>query len=226
MNPIVGGMIAISALLIISIYKAFQRPDVVSSRSIALQALSEKLAFSSFSPEPNYEFVMGWGFLGYLAQGEDRYAFNILEGTYQDQKLFVFDYHFKTGNREDNDRYCSMFMLIEQEYFPQVVIEPVNLEDIFSRIANVFTNSEIKFESAEFSRTYRVRSSDKKFAYDVCNPQMMDYLLANGNLRIEIQGPVILLAHIPQAPVEAIEPGLQTLAQIRSLLPQYLFTTK
>jgi len=71
-----------------------------------------------------------------------------------------------------------------------------------------------------------VRSGDKKFAYDVCNPQMMDFLLSNGNLRVEIQGPVILLAHSPQVPVDAIELGLERLAQIRSFLPEYLFTTK
>ncbi len=117
-------------------------------------------------------------------------------------------------------------MLIAQEYFPQLLIEPENSEDLFSRAANLFTNNDIKFESAEFSRNFRVRSRDKKFAYDVCNPQMMDYLLANGDLRIEIQGPAILLAFTPQVPVDQIEFNLERLAQIRSLLPQYLFTTK
>jgi hypothetical protein len=195
-------------------------------RSTALQALADKLAFTRFSPGRDYDFVMGWTFLGFLSQGEDRYAFNILEGTYQDQKLFVFDYHFRIGPGDNDERYYTMFMLIEQEYFPQTLIEPGSSENLFSRAANLFTNNDIKFESAEFSRTYRVRSSDKKFAYDVCNPQMMDYLLANGNLRIEINGPAILLAHSPQVSVDQIEFNLERLAQIRSLLPQYLFTTK
>jgi len=195
-------------------------------RSASFQLLGDKLAFSSFSPGRDYEFVTGWNFLGFLSQGEDRYAFNILEGTYHDQKLFVYDYHFRFGPGDDNERYYTMFMLIEQECFPQILIEPKSSEDIFSRAANLITNNDIKFESAEFSRTYRVRSGDKKFAYDVCNPQMMDFLLSNGNLRVEIQGPVILLAHSPQVPVDAIELGLERLAQIRSFLPEYLFTTK
>lgn len=195
-------------------------------RSTALQALADKLAFTKFSPGRDYDFIMGWNFLGYLSQGEDRYAFNILEGTYHDQKLFVFDYHFRVSPGDEGERYYTMFMLIEKESFPQILIEPGSSEDLFSKAANLFTNNDIKFESAEFSRAYRVRSGDKKFAYDICNPQMMDYLLANGNLRIEIQGPAILLAHSPQAPVDTIELGLERLAQIRSLLPQYLFTTK
>jgi hypothetical protein len=69
-----------------------------------------------------------------------------------------------------------------------------------------------------------VRSQDKRFAYDVCNPQMMEYLLANRDLEVEIQGPVILLAFESQLPVGQIEFNLQRLIEIRSRLPQYLFT--
>jgi hypothetical protein len=246
MNPITGGLFVLG-LLILIVVRAVLGPNDTRRRSTgllalfdtfgftgnsrdlrstSLQALADKLAFSSFSPDHDYEFVMSWNFLGYLSQGEDRYAFNILEGTYHDQKLFVFDYHFRFGPGEDDERFYTMFMLIEQESFPQILIERESSEDIFSRAANLFTKNDIKFESAEFSRTYRVRSGDKKFAYDVCNPQMMDNLLSNGDLRIEIQGPVILLAHSPQVPVDAVELGLERLAQIRSLLPEYLFTTK
>jgi len=58
----------------------------------------------------------------------------------------------------------------------------------------------------------------------VCNPQMIEYLLANRGLQIEIQGPVILLAFEPQLPVGQIEFNLQRLIEIRSRLPDYLFT--
>ena len=50
------------------------------------------------------------------------------------------------------------------------------------------------------------------------------FILANSYLDIEIQGPAILLAFAPQMSVDRIEFNLQRLAQIRSLLPQYLFT--
>jgi hypothetical protein len=48
---------------------------------------------------------------------------------------------------------------------------------------------------------------------------------ANRNLQVEIQGPVILLlAFEPQLPVGQIESNLQRLVEIRSRLPEYLFT--
>lgn len=221
-NPFVGLMLIVF-LIIAAIFRLFQGRDVTPPRSLELQALAGKLAFTSFNPSPNYSFVMGWNFLASLPQGEDRYAFNILEGTYQDQKLFVFDYHFNPGRQREDGRDCTMLMLIVPAVFPQLLIGSQTGEDPLSRVAGLFSGTEIKLESAEFSRTFRVRSRDKKFAYDACNPQMMDYLLANRDLRIEIQGPVILLAFAGQMPVSDIEPNLERLAQIRALLPQYLF---
>jgi len=166
---------------------------------------------------------MGWDFLSRLARGDDRYAFNILRGTYHEQALFVFDHHYQTGSdKNQEDHYGTMLMLIVKEIFPQLTIEPENLG---LKIAETFgVACDIKFESAEFSRRYCVRSADRKFAYDVCNPQMIDYLLLNPGLKIEIQGPVISLAFEPQLLAGQIEFNLQRLVEIRSRLPQYLFT--
>jgi hypothetical protein len=191
-------------------------------RSSDLQALAPQLGFDSFSPEHDHGFAAAWSFLSRLCQGDDRYAFNIFEGTYQDQKMFLFDYHYGTGsgkNREEH--YFTMFMLVIKEAFPKLTIGP---ESLLSKIEGAFDSTNIKFESAEFSRVYCVHSGDKKFAYDVCNPQMIEYLLANRGLEIEIQGPVIALVFKPQLPVEQYQSNLQRLGQIRALLPQYLFT--
>jgi hypothetical protein len=112
-------------------------------------------------------------------------------------------------------------MLIVPEAFPRLTIRP---QDALGRIEGAFDVEDIKLESVEFSKLYRVRCPDKKFAYDVCNPQMIEYLLSNPRLEIEIQGPVILLAFTPPLPVPDIEFNLQRIAQIRALMPQYLFS--
>jgi hypothetical protein len=114
-------------------------------------------------------------------------------------------------------------MLIVPEAFPRLTVRP---QDIMGRIEGAFDSENIKFESAEFSKIYQVRCQDRKFGYDVCNPQMIDYLLSNRGLDIEIQGPVISLAFRPQLPVTEIEFELQRIAQIRALLPDYLFSNK
>lgn len=190
-------------------------------RSRDLQLLATRLGFEDFNPGPDRGFATSWGFLNRLAQGTHRYAFNILRGTYHEHSLFVFDYHYQTGSgKSTRDHHYTMLMLVCKQAFPEVTIEPENL---LFQLAAAFDSEDIKFESAEFSRTFRVRSKDKRFAYDVCNPQMMEYLLANRDLKVDIQGPAISLAFTPQLPVKQIEFDLQRLIEIRSRLPDYLF---
>ena len=69
-----------------------------------------------------------------------------------------------------------------------------------------------------------MRSPDKKFAYDVCNAQMMEYLLANRDVSLELENNALALAFNTRLSVEEIESNLQRLVEIRSRLPQYLFT--
>ncbi|HZL77977.1 MAG TPA: DUF3137 domain-containing protein, partial [Candidatus Limnocylindrales bacterium] len=92
-----------------------------------------------------------------------------------------------------------------------------------TKVAEVFGYQDIKFESAEFSKTFCVRSKDKKFAYDVCNAKMMEYLLANRDLSIEIEYQALALAFDRCLAAEQIESNLQRLIEIRSRLPEYLF---
>jgi hypothetical protein len=106
--------------------------------------------------------------------------------------------------------------------FPDLTIRH---ENFFLKVAEVFGYQDIKFESAEFSKTFCVRSPDKKFAYDVCNTQMMEYLLANRDLSVEIENQALALAFNACLSVEQIESNVQRLIEIRSRLPQYLFTS-
>jgi hypothetical protein len=219
------GVVFVAFFIVAAVLGVLSQRDKSDPRPLQMLALARKLGFADFDPRPNKEFPMGWGFLNQFSKGENRYVFNLLDGIYQDQKLFVFDYHYQidTGREEKLDRVSTMLMLIEKECFPQMTISGKNA---LARIQEAFDGDSIQFESAEFSRAFHVRCADKKFAYDVCNPQMMEFLLANRDLQIEIQGPVILLVFEPQLSVKLIEFNLQRLAQIRSLLPQYIFTNQ
>jgi hypothetical protein len=177
----------------------------------------------NFDAEKDYGMADRFSFLGQLEHGENRYASNVISGNYQQDKILAFDYHYSTGsgkNRQEHN--LSFFILIVQGgLFPQITIRP---EGFFDRVAEVFGSQDIKFESAEFSRTFCVRSPDKKFAYDVCNAKMIEYLLANRQLRVEIENEVIALVFNTRISVEQFEFNLQRLVDIRSRLPEYLFT--
>jgi hypothetical protein len=194
-------------------------------RMEGMEALARKLGLN-FNAAQDFGLAERYKFLKQLAQGDDRYARNVISGTYKDNEVLVFDYHYLThstdgkGNRTTQVHLFSFFILTLPGVFPDLTIRR---ENFLTKIAEVFGYHDIKFESAEFSKTFCVRSPDKKFAYDVCNPKMMEYLLANKDLSIEIENQVLALAFDRCLSTEQIESDLQRLIDIRSLLPEYQF---
>lgn len=191
-----------------------------------LAALAARLGLS-FRAEEDYGLAGRFAFLDALAHGSNRYAFNVLSGQYRNTEVLVFDYHYEThstdnkGNRQTHHHYFSFFILLLPQNFPELRITK---EGMLSRIAQVFGYDDIDFESAEFSRAFCVRSKDKKFAYDFCHAQMMEYLLANRDLSIEVERTALALAFASRLSAAEIESNLQRLFEIRSRLPEYLFT--
>ncbi|MCU0782778.1 MAG: DUF3137 domain-containing protein [Verrucomicrobia bacterium] len=195
-------------------------------RRAELSGLAARLGLR-FDPEDDRGLADRFEFLDHLAQGDNRYAFNALSGEYQTNEILVFDYHYEThstdskGRRQTHHHYFSFFILMLPVAFPELRI---TREGWFSKIAQAFGYDDIDLESAEFSRAFCVRSKDKKFAYDVCNSQMMEYLLANRDLSIEIECGALALAFDSRLSAQEIEFNLQRLLEIRLRLPEYLFT--
>ena len=54
-------------------------------------------------------------------------------------------------------------------------------EGLFDRMAGALGFDDIDFESVEFSRRFHVKSSDKRFAYDLIDAGMMQFLLQDGD---------------------------------------------
>jgi hypothetical protein len=126
-------------------------------------------------------------------RGDDRYAYNTLRGTIQllgqACPLVAGDFHYeeKTGagkNRRTTSYHFSFVVVRPPLPTPCLLVRP---EGLFDKIKAAFGFDDIDFESAEFSRRFFVQSSDKRFAYDVLHPRMMELLLAEKPPTIEIQ---------------------------------------
>jgi len=221
----VGFIFILILVVVVVIAAAIYGALAARKRREALSALAARLGLN-FNPEEDSGLAERYGFLNQLAQGENRYAINVLSGTYQQNQVLVFDYHYEThstdskGNRTTQHHWFSFFILTLPAAFPELTIRR---ENFLIKIAEVFGYQDINFESAEFSKTFCVRSKDKKFAYDVCHAKMMEYLLANRDLSVEIENEVLALAFDRCLATEQIEFNLQRLVEIRSRLPEYLF---
>ena len=216
MEPLmIVGFIAIFAVVAIVAYlSALKRRE-------AMMAVAAKLGLS-FHPAKNRDIARRYRFLDKLRRGSNRYAYNILSGRYQDHDVLLFDYHYKTGSgKNTHHHYFSFFILHLAASFPELVIGP---EGFFSKIAQAVGYDDIDFESHEFSRKFCVRSPNKKFAYDVCHARMIEYLLSNSDLTIEIEDNVLAISFSSRLAPDRIEPNLNRLIKVRSLMPDYLFS--
>lgn len=205
-------------------------------RRAAFLALSMQLGldcrFDDHSIDNRYPF------LDDLEKGDNRYASITLFGTYKDYTVELFEYHYEThttdskGRRQTQHHYSHHAVLDgghhESEehqakvWFPELRIYP---ENFLSRIGQAFGYQDIDFESIEFSRSFTVRSKDKKFAYDVCNGAMMEHLLKHKNYRIEVEGRNIALSFQNKLNVTEVESNLNAVIQLRKLFPEYLYKT-
>ena len=192
-------------------------------RREAFRELAARLGLR-YEPFKSRDMAKRYRFLDKLRRGYNRYAYNILSGSYKRHELTLFDYHYQTGSGKNTQHHhFSFFILHLPVSFPELVIGP---EGIFSKIAQSIGYDDIDFESHEFSRKFCVRSKDKKFAYDVCNARMIEYLLANDDLTIEIENNALAISFNKRLKPEQIEPNLNRLIEVRSLMPEYLFSVR
>ena len=216
MQPlIIVGFIAIFiVVLVVGIMSARKRRE-------AMVSLATKLGLH-FAPAKDRHLAKQYKFLNKLRRGSHRYAYNVLSGNHQSHEIMAFDYHYQTGSgKNTHHHHFSFFILHLTAAFPELVIGP---EGVFSKIAQAVGYDDIDFESHEFSRKFCVRSADKKFAYDVCNARMIEYLLANSDFGIEIEDNVLAISFNRRLAPDLIEPNLNRLVTVRSLMPDYLFS--
>jgi hypothetical protein len=211
---IVGFVAIFIVVLVMGYVSALKRRE-------AMAAVAAKLGLQ-FMPHKDRYMPRRYNFLDKLRRGSNRYAFNVLSGSYQGHEVLIFDYHYKTGSGKNTHHYYLSFFILQLPVsFPELII---GAEGIFSKIAQAVGYDDIDFESHEFSRKFCVRSRDKKFAYDVCNARMIEYLLSNTDLSIEIEERALAISFSSRLAPERIEPNLNRLTTVRSLLPDYLFT--
>ena len=214
------GIIAVILLAVFFSKSDPYEPEEVRRRDLA--ALARKLRLQ-FNPKNDFNLAENFLFLTWLKRGnarDVRYAYNVMYGYHLDYLATIFDYSFVAGKYS---YYWSALVLEMKTNFPDTIISHESLE---SRFVEALGMPHIAFESAEFTRTFLVRSADKKFAFDVCHPRMMEYLLANKDLTVEIRGAMVAVFFEDWLRPKKVEFNLSRLIEIRKLLPEYLFANK
>ena len=156
---------------------------VVIGRWIAGQKRREALAAEArrlglqFSADDPFQIPEMYAHFSDFTQGHSRCASNVMSGKLNGLYLMAFDYRYVTGSGKSQTTHCfSAIILTVDCVFPGLQIRPENFLD---KLAAMIGFDDINFESDEFSRRFHVTSEDRKFAYAVIHPRMMEFLLAD-----------------------------------------------
>jgi len=160
-----------------------------------------------------------------LRHGNERYGYNIIEGTFGGLPFRSFDYHYEThstdskGNRQTQHHYFSAVAVDAALPLKPLFIRN---ERIFDKLAEFVGFDDIDFESTEFSKQFYVKSPDKKWAYDVLHQATMEFLLASPRFYLELQGCHVMAYRNNTFTLEDIAGALQVISGILHRLPESL----
>ncbi len=152
--------------------------------------------------------------------GRSRKAYNTMSGEVDGLSVIITDYRYTISSGRNSQTIHSTYCLV----YTGKALGSINVrpENFFDKISAWVGFDDINFESKEFNDAYFVRSDDKKFAYDVIHPEMMEYLLRVGGLHFEIAGEVILAHYNKRLPVKDMARLLRDARGIYDRLPSYL----
>ena len=156
-----------------------------------------------------------------FGKGQERGVCDCLDGTYQGLPLVVFGYSYRTGwgDHAVTHRFCALLAHLDFSG-ARLLIRP---EGSLDRLAEFLGRDDIDFESAAFNRSFHVEG-DKKFAYDICHAEMMQFLMRHPGTTWELNKDFLLLSSARDGNLQVadVERCLGLATRFVGLIPRYL----
>ena len=193
-------------------------------RREAFAAFGAQQGFT-YLPE-NHSLANQWGGTPFQT-GDHWRVLNALSGSFQGHPMVAFDYSYQThttngkGQRRTTTHKFGVVVMQLPAPLPNL---QVTHEGIFGgAVANALGFGDIRFESEQFNRAFRVTAQDQRFGHAVIHPQMMEMLLARGEIGWRIEGNSLVGWDAgPHTPVEVMN-RLQLLKSVVDNVPPYVW---
>lgn len=198
MQPLI--IILVIAIIVAVIYATIAANKREKERRAALAQLAIDLG-CVYRPEHDTSHDDLYKQFSIFRQGHSRTAMNTIEGriAHNDNPFVLrmgdFQYKVTTSNGKTTTTttYRLSYLILHPPLgpMPDLLIRP---EGLLDKLAGAIGFDDIDFESSEFSKRFFIKSPDKKFAYDVISPTMMEFLLASDKKTISIEDSVCLVS--------------------------------
>ncbi len=217
-------VVIIAVVLVVAYFSHLEQKQ----RREALAALAADLGWH-FDPDPDYAHDNEYSQFSIFRQGHSRYAFNTLLGSLsiggRSCRALMGDYHYCTtssnGKTTTTQTHHFSYLLVYLPY-SQLPDLYIRREGFFDSVKRALGFDDIDFESAEFSKRFYVKSSDKKFAYDVIHPKMMEFLLSCDPPSIDIERGQCCLSRGGRWPPQEFRTNADCAKKFFDLWPNYL----
>jgi hypothetical protein len=198
-----------------------------------VKAKQRREEFAAFAAQQGFAYVAAdnslagrWGGTPFQT-GDHWRVLNVLSGQFQGHPMVAFDYSYQThttngkGQRRTTTHKFGVVVLQLPAALPNL---EVSHEGIFGgAVANALGFGDLRFESEQFNRAFRVTAQDQRFGHAVIHPQMMEMLLARGEIAWRIEGNSLVGWDAGRhGPVE-IMTRLQLLQQVTDNIPPYVW---
>ncbi len=162
-------------------------------RREALAALAASLGWR-FDPSRDGAHEDRYGQFPVFRQGHSRCAYNTITGKMtvdgRTMSVRMGDYRYrvtsKSGKSTTTTTHVFSYVIFELPFLGDQDLF-IRTEGFFDRLAAFVGFDDIDFESARFSDRFHVKSSDKKFAYDIVHPRMMEFLFSSNPPTIHLK---------------------------------------
>ncbi|MEZ0326256.1 MAG: hypothetical protein ACAH95_10145 [Fimbriimonas sp.] len=180
--------------------------------------------FTSFSDTNVGRFLTRFDGFTPFGQGHSWSLSNLLVGREDNADWYVFDYLYKTthstGKSTTTVPHPTGVIAVRLPLsLPRLTMSP---ENVFSKIGNFLGMDELDFELEEFNKRYFVRCNDRKIAYDLLHPRMIDFLMQCPPRSWQIAGQYVVLTRNNYYDPEEIVELIEEVRKFISLIPKYV----
>jgi hypothetical protein len=156
------------------------------ARTAALRAVAGRLGWRFYGEQKYNDFDELYPQFSLFRRGHSRYAYNRLSGRVcafdAELRVEAGDYHYKitsgSGKNRSTRTYQFSYLLVTLPFGPRLPSLRIRPENLFDKLAGAIGFEDIDFESAEFSRQWHVSSNDRRFAYALIDPRMIEFLMS------------------------------------------------
>jgi hypothetical protein len=161
-----------------------------------------------------------------LTKGDGRGTENVMWGTWQGIPMTEFDYWYYEESTDSEGRTSKSyyrFSCAVTEIAAACSSLTIDRENLLTRLADHMGMQDIEFELEAFNKAFNVKSHDRKFANDMIDARMMQWLMdVDGAFEFELSAKWVMAFSKKRAPSELV-PLLGTAQQFLEHVPHVVY---